>query len=131
MKKTLVIFSLLIVACIAMCISINAIMVKNVESVKKDFFDVVCDKKKPSIDYGALLRYDYTRKFEIKKVDNLALKINSAFYRNGKGYMNVQYSFDINKDDRQNMVGAGGVESKWYIEKQNGRWIVVDIEEAP
>ncbi len=131
MKKTLVIFLLLIVACIAMCISINAIMVKNVESVKKDFFDVVCDKKKSGIDYGALLRYDYTRKFEIKKVDNLTLKINSAFYRNGKGYMNVQYSFDINKDDRQNMVGAGGVESKWYIEKQNGRWIVVDIEEAP
>ena len=110
---------------------INRIMIGSVESVKKDFFNVVSGTKEKGIDYGALERYDYSRYFEIKTVDDLSLEIGSASHNSGEGYMNVVYSFELNKNDKDHSVGAGGVEARWYIRKDGDRWIVYDIEEAP
>lgn len=110
---------------------INRIMIGSVESVKKDFFNVVSGTKEKGIDYGALERYDYSRYFEIKTVDDLNLEIGSASHNSGEGYMNVVYSFELNKNDKDHSVGAGGVEARWYIRKDGDRWIVYDIEEAP
>ena len=107
-------------------------MLKDVENIKKDFFDFVCNQRSMNLDYGAFKEsYDYTRYIDVKTVDNLELDIDFVKHNFKEGYMYVKYSYDINKNDENNRVGAGGVESKWYIKKIDGRWIVYKIEEDP
>ena len=130
-KYILIALAVTIVMSVMIHICVNKIMIGSVESVKNDFYNVVCGKKEKGIDYGKLERYDYSRYFEIKTVDDLSLEIGSAFHDSEEGYMNVVYRFDINKNDKEHTVGAGGVAAKWYIRKTGDRWIVYDIEEAP
>ena len=130
-KYILIALAATIVMSVIIHTCVNRIMIGSVESVKNDLYNVVCGKKEKGIDYGALERYDYSRYFEIKTVDDLNLEIGSASHNSGEGYMNVVYSFELNKNDKEHTVGAGGVEARWYIRKDGDRWIVYDIEEAP
>ena len=129
MKKALSIIFMFITIGISICEIINSVMIKSVENVKTDFFNVVCGKKEDGVDYGLLSRYDHSKDFEIKSVDDLNLEIDSVFHNSEEGYMNVVYSFDINKGSHG--TGAYNINSKWYIKKVNNRWIVYDIDEAP
>lgn len=122
---------LLIVSISFVYLGIQQVMIKSVENIKKDFFNVVNNSKATDIDYAALLRYDYSEYFEVKSVDNLKLDIVSVFHNFNNGYMNVIYSYEINNDELNKSVGADRIASKWYIKKNDSRWIVYDIEEAP
>ena len=128
MRKIILTISIAIVTCSILYI---CAMVKDVENVRQDFFNVVCDKMVNGVDYGKLERYYRAKRFEIKTVDNLKLEIDFLWHNFKEGYMNVLYSYDINKNDVNNTVGAGRVESKWYIRKEGTRWIVYDIYELP
>lgn len=129
MRKIFLNILTVIVAVSVIFIITEAVMIKSVENVKTDFFNVVCDNKEDGIDYGSLLNYDYSRFYKIETVDKIALDIRFVFHGSEKGYMYVEYSFDINKNSFG--TGAYKVPSKWYIKKAGNRWIVYDIDEAP
>ena len=124
----------LIVFCFAALIIIiyqtfQFIIIKSVENVKSDFFDTVSGERKEGVDYGVLIHFDHSDSFEIKTVDTFEFEIHSAFHNNKKGYMIVDYYVCVNDTDKNNSWGAGNSSAKFYIEKQNNRWVVVKIEE--
>lgn len=126
-KKKLIIFCF-VALLIIIYQTFQFIMIKSVENVKSDFFDIVSGERKEGVDYGALIYFDHSDRFEIKTVDNLEFEIEYVFHNNKKGYMDVRYSFQINRFE-DTSTGTGPGWSKFYIEKKDKRWVVVKIEE--
>ena len=124
MKKWLIILGVIILSIIIHQFG-QIMMIKSLENVRTDFFDVVKGQKKEGIDYGALIKFDYEEK--IKKVDSLEFDIESTFHDNKKGYLYASYKYSIiNREDSSS--GASG-RIKCYVKKKDGRWVVVRFEE--
>lgn len=125
MKKIVGIF-------VASIILIYGIMFINTNNVLDDFKELKLFKAERNKDYGRLYGAYYREDLE-GKIKNVDLKCNRIFVVHNfkKGMMVVRYSnitYDYNDevtDGNKNAI------SKWYIEKKNGRWVVVDIDEKP
>ena len=104
----------------------------NTNNVLDDFKELKLFKAERNKDYGRLYGAYYREDLE-GKIKNVDLKCNRIFVVHNfkKGMMVVRYSnitYDYNDevtDGNKNAI------SKWYIEKKNGRWVVVDIDEKP
>ncbi len=59
----------------------------------------------------------------------LSLRRSWVWHDGKKGYMNIVYTA-CHYDGTGDLVsGSWNVDSKWHIEKRNGKWEVVDIDE--
>lgn len=79
---------------------------------------------------GALARY-YRDDVESTSVD---LQLVTADAKGSNGYIWVIYSVErehIFDDGTQSKSGSRDILSYWKIEKENGKWIVTDVKEAP
>ena len=47
------------------------------------------------------------------------------------GYMWVRYKFTTLSNGREELPGTGYILSRWKIHRENGRWNIVEIAEAP
>ena len=99
-------------------------------SVINDFYNIVNNNMTKNIPYGELERY------QIPSFDDMTYKKTEAkisrvfvFHNFKKGIMYVKYSYIAYDVNGEVITGSTNVYSKWYLEKENGRWIVVDIEE--
>ena len=127
MKKLYVI----IVVIVLILTFVYILMYRDTDSLEIDFHNIVCNQKNNNVNYGALNRYDYAQHYNIKDVSGLKLRRNFVWHDFNRGCIYVQYSFNISYNDSDVSPGAHKVHSKWYIEKQNGRWVVTDIDERP
>ena len=48
-----------------------------------------------------------------------------------KGIMLIKYDCEIFNKKGEIIYGSSNIDAKWYIEKKNNRWEVVDVFEAP
>ncbi len=46
-------------------------------------------------------------------------------------FMLVNYDCETFNKNNEHIYGSSNVYAKWYIEKKNGKWLVVDIDENP
>ena len=104
------------------------IIYKDTDSLVSDFRDVICDTKKPGIDYGELMIYDHTQRFPIYETKNVNVDRRYVNHNFKEGYMEVVDSYEINPNDPENTSGAN-CEAIWHIKKMNGRWKVYAIYE--
>ena len=67
------------------------------------------------------------------KYDKTDAKINRIFVIHNfyEGIAYIRYSYVAYDKNNAVITGASNVTSKWYIRKENGRWIVYDIDEKP
>ena len=123
-KKITIVFILLLIIS-----SYCYFMYHNTDSIITDFKDVVTFNENKDINYGALKRYYKSENRGIKITNAHAEVTRDLVYHNFKnGVMYVQYKI-MRYDDLGNHVCASRVQAKWYIKKQNGRWIVTAIDE--
>lgn len=59
----------------------------------------------------------------------LSLRRSWVWHDGKKGYMNIVYTACYYDSTGDLVSGSWNVDSKWYIEKRNGKWEVVDIDE--
>lgn len=107
-------------------------MVYDTNSLIRDFKNVVNNSLQENVSYGKMKRY-LIPTFEEQVYRNTDLKIKRIFVLHNfkKGVMYVKYSYIAYDTNDELITGSSDVISKWYIEKKNNRWKVVDIEERP
>ena len=125
---------------IILCIGIVAcllllfyyIMYSDTNSLVEDFANVVSGTTIEGVQYGEMERYDVVDDFiKRDRVEGIKLEREWVWHNFKKGYMEVLYSYYYYNQYGERTYGARRIESKWYIEKINGRWVVVAIEEKP
>lgn len=132
MLKRLKMISLIFIACIFVIASvIYVVMLTDTNSVKKDFEDLVNGVSQQNIDYGKLVRYDSVRYSEKFSRATVEIKREFVMHNFKEGYINVRYTIERFDDKGEHIYGSCDIPSKWYIKKNDGRWQVVKIEEAP
>lgn len=77
-----------------------------------------------------LARYNFEYRKNAVSVESWVRRI-WVWHNGQKGYMLVNYTCRYFDADGEAVSWSVGIDSKWYIEKQNGKWVVTDIEEAP
>ena len=60
---------------------------------------------------------------------DLSLRRTWVWHDGKRGYMNIVYTACYYDSTGDLVSGSWNVDSKWYIEKRNGKWEVVDIYE--
>ncbi len=76
-----------------------------------------------------LSRYNKDWPAVLNTTTKLSLR-RSWVWHNGKtGYINIIYTACYYDDEGNLASGSWKIDSKWYIEKQDGKWKVVDIYE--
>ena len=126
MKKKIVLL------CVLILVAIYFLMLYNTNSVIKDFYSVVNNKMKEDISYGDLEIYKIPS-FRGMKYKYTDAKIKRVFVLHNfrRGVMYIKYTYIAYDENDVLITGSSEVDSKWYIQKINGRWIVTDIEERP
>ena len=54
-----------------------------------------------------------------------------ALHNFKEGIVYVNYSAEARNQEGECVWGAWMIESKWYIRKENGRWVITEVAEAP
>jgi hypothetical protein len=75
--------------------------------------------------------YDMYYRAGAVSAENVKVTTPLALHNFNKGVMYVKYTYEAFDEDGSPVAGSYKVPSKWYIEKQNGRWIVTKIDERP
>ncbi len=122
-KISLILVIILVTIYIVMQISTFSIVTK--------FYDIFNCNIDQHVEYGEL--YPTTLEtLSSKGTHHAKIKILTCSLHNfRKGIIYGYYScsaYDVNGNIT---YGSNCIPTKWYIEKQNGRWIVTHIEEAP
>lgn len=129
-KKHILIVAVL---CVVFAGMVYLMMLLDTNSIIDDFTAVVNGDARQSVDYGELIRYDGKR-YSVNYC-RAYFKINRSFVIHNfkEGYMNVKYTIQYFDDKGEEIYGVGAwdIPTKWYIKKIDGRWKVVNIEEAP
>jgi len=127
-KKKMVI--LLVVLIIALSLFVY-LMYRDTDSVITDFVDIATLNDKHYINYGELQRYRYDEHCGTKVTRVQADVERYGVYHNfRKGVLWVRYTIR-REDSLGNQLNGCIADAEWYIEKKDGRWLVVRIEETP
>ncbi len=127
MKKAL--RCLLVILCVAL--GIYVIMFLDTNSIYNEVKTVM--KGEYDEDYvfnGEMYCFDFTRGYGETEVD-LDVKRLFVVHNFQHGYMWVFYSFEVKSPSGYLLTGGADIPSKWEIERQNGKWVIVDVIEAP
>lgn len=104
------------------------------ENLLDDFKDIVTNQRQEGISYDQLERYALpTFVYDNISYDSVNIKVRRLFVLHNfrKGIVWVKYSYIAYDKEGNILAGTNNILSKWYIEKKNGRWKVVKIEEKP
>lgn len=98
--------------------------------VVKTVKDVYCGKI--SVDADSTLHlYDMSKYFPEMVYADMRITRLLVIHNGRHGYMYVIYSREY-MDAEKNIINAScNVPSKWEIEKIDGKWTIIDIEESP
>lgn len=113
---------------------VYSIILFDTNSVIDDFKDciknaVVSDTVKESMLYNYYNCSDvYEREICDANVNIIRLLVCHNFH---KGVMFVKYDCETLDSNGEHIYGGSNIYAKWYIRKENGRWIVYKIHEDP
>jgi len=62
---------------------------------------------------------------------NISIRRVFVWHNFRDGYMRVIYTYKAFDSSGTGLTGSSRVLSKWTIHKENGKWVITDIEEAP
>ena len=123
----------IVTALLAMVILLYAAMFYSTNNVIEDFKACVSGKDVSNgVEDAQLYKY-YNYKADNGRAVDADVEIRRLFVLHNfkKGVMYVEYSCETFDEEGNTVYGAAGIPSKWYIERNNGRWEVVEIEEDP
>lgn len=106
-------------------------MLINTNSVVAEVRNIMLGNVKESFtDSTPLSRYNFS---DVLSNAEVHVKITRMFVLHNffDGYMWVNYSYETVRNDNDLMPGARNVLSRWKIHRENGKWKVVEIQEAP
>ena len=129
MKKIGII--LLVIAAIAAAYSV---MLHDTDNIINDFKNCVADDPKSEIIKDTAL-YKYYNRNELYNDEIFDAKVKVwrrlVLHNFHDGVMFVSYDCETFNDKGEHVYGSSNVYAKWYIEKKNGAWKVVKVEEKP
>jgi hypothetical protein len=106
-------------------------MVIDTNSIVFDFKNCISGKDISDDIKETELYYMYFNDDEVGYVTDVNVRRYFVLHNFHKGVMYVNYTYKTFDKSGKQIRGAHKVSSKWYIEKQNGRWLVYDIDENP
>lgn len=130
MKKKGIIISLFI----TLIVIVYIIMLHDTDNITNDFKDCVADTPKSEIIKNTALYKYYSRNELFKnEICDADVKVRRLLVLHNfhNGVMFVNYDCETFNDKGEHIYGSSNVYAKWYIEKKNGIWEVVNVEERP
>lgn len=128
-KKLKIIFSVIIaiiIVYIVMLFDTNSLMVE----VKSVFMREV--EESETIEKPVNM-YNRSSEYQNEALVNVNLKLNIIFtiHNFRDGYIWAYYSVEARNESDELLYGSWEIPTKWKIHKENGKWEIVDIIEAP
>lgn len=132
MVKIMNYYKKILIAILLLPIFIYFLIVNNTNSIIYDFKNCIkCNDISQEISSTELYRYYYDD-FQGTVADaDVNIKRIFVFHNFNKGIMYVKYSCEKYDQSGNHLYGSSNVYAKWYIEKNEGRWVVVKVEENP
>ncbi len=121
-------YKLWLLCVIIAVIFVYIVMLCDTGSVLQDFRDCVSGEATESLKDSALYEMYYNANAERAEVK---VRRNFVIHNFKKGIIYANYTYRAFDKDGNEVRGNHKVPTKWYIEKKNGRWMVVDIDERP
>ena len=113
---------------------IYLIMLYDTQEILYDFNNCIADNVlSESMKETELYRF-YNRN---ELYDNLIVSANTkvrrifVLHNFNKGMMLVNYDCEAFDAEGNSLYSSSNVYARWYIEKKNGKWLVVDVKEQP
>lgn len=117
---------------IVLFFTIYLFMLKDTNNLIDDFEKCVsCYDVSESVRNSALYEYYYDNFQGEVKYAKIKIYRKFVIHNFNKGLIWVKYSFEQYDTNNNKLRGSWDISSKWYIEKQNGQWVVTDIDERP
>lgn len=123
----------LILIIIFLFIVVYVSMIADTNSVIRDFKDVISGIEKGDvIRNSALSRYSVygQTKTDVSRANIKIIRL-ITLHNFHKGFIKVKYSYERYDQNNHRINGSWNIYSTWYIEKINGKWVVVRIKEKP
>jgi hypothetical protein len=121
-------YKLWLLCVIIALIAVYIVMLCDTDSVLQDFRDCVSGEVSENLKDSALYELYYNANAESAEVK---VRRNFVIHNFTKGVIYANYTYHVFDKDGNEVRGSHKVPTKWYIEKINGRWSVVDIDERP
>ncbi len=128
MKKVIISLFIILIAVVYI------VMLHDTDNIAADFKDCVADNPKTEAIKSTAL-YEYYNRNELynDEIFDAEVKVQRRFVLHNfhNGVMFVSYDCETFNNKGEHIYGASNVYAKWYIEKRNGIWEVVKVEEKP
>jgi len=100
--------------------------------VADEAFSYIGSKSEMPDKFNALKHYCIDKElYENATKEKHTIKLVTIKIEDNNGYMWVVYSNSAFDDKGDLQCGSGNILTRWTIEKENDKWIVVDWSEAP
>lgn len=128
MKKGKVIIILVSVIILA----IYAAMLMDTLSVVRETKDVFYGKVDASqIADLPIRRYNITESHPDADIVKVNIIVLFTLHNFKDGYMWIQYTDETYNSKGVSVSGDSHIPARWRIHKENGKWVIIDIDEAP
>lgn len=119
---------------ILLCIIYYSVMLHDTDNLLTDFADCI----KGNYVSNAIINtelYKYYNRNELynNEISDADINIRRVLVLHNfhKGIMFIKYDCETFNKSGEHIYGSANVYAKWYIEKKNGVWTVVDVIEKP
>ena len=129
MKKFLILFSILFI--------VYCVTVLNTNPLKQEVMQLLKGEISTTVTEGKVINL-YNKRDDIdllapnKEIEAQA-RLTRLFVLHDflDGYMWVNYTYEIKGKNGDRIMGAWNIPARWKIHRENGKWEIVDIKEAP
>ena len=132
MKKCKRCTNMIIIIIITLIFFIYGILVFDTNSVVEDFLSCVNNQNiHKEVKNTELYQWYNYKDDEIMNSADVEIRRRFTFHNFKKGIMYINYTYQM-FDKYGNVIRSShNINSIWHIEKRNGRWYVVEIDEGP
>lgn len=119
---------------ITLIVVVYIIMLHDTDNIKNDFKYCFTDNPKSEvINNTALYKYYNRNELFNNEIFDAKVKVRRRLVLHNfhNGVMFVKYDCEIFNNKGEHIYGSSNVYAKWYIERKNGIWEVVKVEERP
>ena len=117
-----IVLAVLIVTYISLLVSVSSV-VNTVRSI-------YCGEISAAPD-SPLKMYDISKRYPAMVYADMRITRLFVIHNGRHGFMYVLYSCEYMDANNKILNASGDILSKWEIEKKDGEWVIVSIEEAP
>lgn len=134
MKNRATVITIISLLTVLLCIIYYSVMLHDTDSLLTDFANCIKgDSVSNTITNTELYKYYNRNELYNNEISDADINIRRLFVLHNfhRGIMFIKYDCETFNKSGEHIYGSANVYAKWYIEKKNGVWTVVDVIEKP